>query len=182
MTRHLLLFVFLAIAVALSACAKKHVVTQPEVTQLAPPPPPERVVVPTPDNEPATPPPPSAPEKKGKEGQRNVVRPPVDAPKAVEPPPPPPVQPPEPKKLEAQAPGAAPPQVQVRQAQDLIGQAKNLQDKVSKGKPLSSDAKEQYNGALSLIRQAEAAVSQNPDLAVRLAQNAITILSALANR
>ncbi len=182
MKRRALLVVFLA--VVLSACGgKKRVVTEPHAPDLAPPPPPERVVVQQPAVDTGEQPG-NVKEKQKTDKETNAAgsakpaKPaPPTPPPVVEPPPPPPPEQKPPSPLQMGDPGD-----QKREADQLLVQAEKLKDKARQNAQ-SSAAKQQYDAAVSFIRLANQALAENNfSLGLRHAKNAVTILSALANR
>jgi outer membrane biosynthesis protein TonB len=186
MGRRALLVVFFALAV--TACGKQRVVTQPDLPPLAPPPPPPRVVAPPDTGEQ---PPATAPERKPaqraaprNEGARETP------PKAEPPKRETPAKPDTPTGREEPQPPATtlqtmPSRTQAemeRQVQSLLAQATRDLGRVNYG-VLNADGKGQYDTAKRFIEQAQQAVKeQNLMLALRLADKAATIASVLVGR
>ncbi len=184
MTRRLALVALLAVAV--TACGKHRVATQPDLPPLAAPTPPPRVVTPP---EPEEQPPAPAPEP----ARRTPRRPPpkneaAPAPK-VEPPkappakpdtiaPPPETQPPSTLQIK---PGGSQQNLE-EQARTLLRQARADLGQI-KPKSLNADGKAQFETATRFVEQADQALKdQNFVLAQRLADKAATIAAVLAGR
>ena len=172
--------VLLCFALALTACGKQRVATQPDLPPLAPPPPPPRVVTPPDANEQ---PPAPAPEPEHKPVRRVPARnegaqaPPKQEPPKTQPPvtaTPPPREEASPTTLQT-----TPPAEMERKARGLLAQAKKDLGNVKPGS-LNSDAKAQYDTAKRFVEQAEQALKeQNFVLAERLADKAATIAGVL---
>src|SRR5512133_759171 len=178
--RKALIFVWLV--VALTACGKQRVATQPDMPALAPPPPPPRVVTPP---ETAEEPPPTPPEP-----DRN--KPPRRTPARSEPPRETPVKP---EAAPKSPPAATPPareetqpppttlqtvtpanQAQMeRDARALLAQAKKDLATLRPAS-LNADGRGQYETARRFVEQADQALKeQNFVLAKQLADKAATI-------
>ena len=180
--------VFLCFALALTACGKQRVVTQPDSPPLAPPPPPPRVVVPPDTTEEA---PAASPEPDHKPPRRPPARTEgarEPAPKPEPPKPPAPASATPPAREEPAPPTTLqtkPPVKQAdmeRQARGLIAQARKDLGRVTPGS-LNADAKGQYDTAKRFVEQAEQALrEQNPALALSLADKAATIAAVLVGR
>jgi hypothetical protein len=189
--RRLLIVLVAFAALALPACTRHRVATQPDVPPLAAPPPPPRVVTPAPATEDET---------TGSGGgstsapERNVPRTPrkqsaqPTRPKAPEPPPP--VKPETPPPVQNDLPQQPPKPVATLQptgtsqqeAQQLINQARNAL-KLVKPQQLNQDGQAQYQAATRFVEQAEQAFSQkNYVLATSLADKAATIAAVLVGK
>lgn len=173
------------LALALAACAKQRVLTQPDQPPLAPPPPPPRVVAP-PDTEEPPPPPPPEPERrpvrhappKGEPAPPRVE--PPKTPAKPETPPAPQETTPPPTTLQTAKPGA---QAEMeKQVRGTLAQATRDLGRVNYG-GLNADGKGQYDTAKRFVEQAQQAIKeQNLMLASRLADKAATIASVLVSR
>ncbi len=184
--KRLALVLVACIAMALGACAKPRVVTQPEVPPLAPPAPPPRVVAPPDTEEPE--PPAKTPDAPARRPARTVprVEAPHEAPKPeaekppVKPPAPPaPVEPPGGAVLQTAPPSTA---NQMEQAAvRLLNQAQADLGKVSRNN-LNDDLKGQYDQAQRFIEQGRQALKEhNAVLASKLADKASTMAAAIAS-
>jgi hypothetical protein len=175
------------LALALIACGRQHVVTQPELPPLAPPAPPPRVVTPPePEEAPPTAKPPETPVRKPARPSARNPEPAREAPKVEPTKPPvkpetPPVRDENSEKTLQTLPPANQAELQ-RQARDLVAQA--TQDlKNVPYKKLNADARGQYDQAKRFIDQAQQALKeQNFVLAQRLAEKAATIAGVLVGR
>ncbi len=179
-----LLVVFFALAVA--ACGKQRVATQPDQPPLAPPAPPPRVVAP-PDTEQEQPPPAPEPERRPvrRPPQKSETPPPrAEAPKAPPvqetPPPAKPETAPPPTTLQTTQPAT---QVEMeKQVRGTLAQAARDLGRVNYA-ALNADGKGQYDTAKRFVEQAQQAIKeQNLVQASRQADTAATIASVLVWR
>ncbi len=176
--------IVLSFALALAACGRQRVVTQPDFPPLAAPPPPPRVVAPPqPVEEPpaATPEPAKPPRRAPVKNEGAREAPAKPEPPKPQPPPAPPVR----EETQPQTLQTTPPAAQVdieRQAKGLIAQARKDLGAV-KVRSLNADGRNQYATARRFAEQAEQALKdQNFVLAQRLADKAATIAAVLVGR
>jgi hypothetical protein len=185
MRRALLLLCF---ALALTACGKQRLVTQPDQPPLAPPPPPPRVVTPPDTNEQAPEPVPEPDHKPARRAPARNESTREPAPKPEPPKPPAPASATPPAREEAPPPTTlqtTPPATQAvmeRQARGLLTQAKKDLSRVNAAS-LNADGKGQYDTARRFVEQAQQALKeQNFVLALQLADKAATIAGVLVGR
>ncbi len=183
MVRRLVLIALFAVAV--TACGKHRVATQPDLPPLAAPPAPPRVVTPPETEEQPTTP---APEPERKTPRRPPARSepppapkgdaskqPAAKPETVSPPP----EPQPPSTLQV---APATQQKLEEQARTLLRQARSDLGRV-KPNSLNADGKAQFETASRFVEQADQALKeQNYVLAQRLADKAATIAAVLAGR
>ncbi len=180
--------VLICFAVALTACGKQRVATQPDLPPLAPPPPPPRIVAP-PDTSEQPPEPVPEPDRKPSHRvppRNEAAREPPPKPEA--PKPQTPVTPTPPVRDEAPPPTTLqtkPPATQAKmdqQARGLLAQAKKDLSRVDQ-RSLNADGKGQYETARRFVEQAEQALKErNFVLALELADKAATIAGVLVGR
>ncbi len=177
--------VLVGIALALGACAKPRIVTQPDVPPLAAPAPPPRVVAP-PDTEQPSPPAkaPEAPVRRPTraaprtEPPREVAKPEAEKPAVKPETPPPTAAPPSGAVLQTGPPETA--NELQRQATTLLDKAQGDLSRVSP-KNLNADLRGQYDQARRFIDQGRQALKeQNYVLASKLADKASTMAAAIA--
>ena len=160
-----------------SACVRVQART-PAAPPLAAPPPPERVIIPAPIPEEA-PEPVAPPAPAPRPPDANPARPPQRASQPAPPPAPPPAATSEPAPVRLLQSTANPAEVERQTLLQLAAAKRDLDRAILR--PLSANARVQYDTARGFIRQAEEALkAKNQALARELADKAVALATQLA--